>query len=105
MSGSKTVSATSKELHAMRARGESLSRPLPKGASPALDDPDNPDCTAAVLDVIKRAGRPRAENPKVFTGIRLDAEVLEAFRATGKGWQTRMNEALKDWLKTHKIAS
>lgn len=35
----------------------------------------------------------------MFTGIRLDAEVLEAFCATGKGWQTRMNAALKEWLK------
>jgi len=40
----------------------------------------------------------------VFTGIRLDADVLEAFRATGKGWQTRMNNALKDWLKGHSPA-
>ncbi len=48
-----------------------------------------------------KGGRPKSESPKVFTGIRLDAEVLAAFRATGKGWQTRMNEALKDWLKEH----
>ncbi|MGD0962053.1 MAG: BrnA antitoxin family protein [Methylomonas sp.] len=27
-----------------------------------------------------------------------------AFKATGKGWQTRMNSALKDWLKTHSPA-
>lgn len=105
MSGSKIVRATGKELHAMLAREESRSRPLPKGTEPALDDPDNPDCTAAVRDAIRRAGRPRSENPKVFTGIRLDAEVLGAFRATGKGWQTRMNDALKDWLKTHKVVS
>jgi uncharacterized protein (DUF4415 family) len=31
--------------------------------------------------------------------------VLAAFRATGAGWQTRMNEALKDWLKTHPLVS
>jgi len=30
-----------------------------------------------------------------------DADVLEAFRATGKGWQTRMNAALREWLKEH----
>ena len=48
--------------------------------------------------------RPRTDTPKVFTGIRLDADVLEAFRATGKGWQTRMNNALKDWLKGHSPA-
>lgn len=29
------------------------------------------------------------------------ADVLAAFRATGKGWQARMNDALKDWLQTH----
>ncbi|MEY3786872.1 MAG: BrnA antitoxin of type toxin-antitoxin system, partial [Pseudomonadota bacterium] len=27
--------------------------------------------------------------------------VLFAFKATGKGWQTRMNDALKDWLNEH----
>ncbi|MEI8571996.1 hypothetical protein U737_21610 [Methylomonas sp. LW13] len=51
-----------------------------------------------------KGGRPRKDSPKVFTGIRLDAEVLEAFRATGKGWQTRMNDALKEWLKDHSPA-
>ncbi|MEY3807393.1 MAG: hypothetical protein RI893_369 [Pseudomonadota bacterium] len=49
----------------------------------------------------KKAGRPRIESPKIFTGIRLDAEVIAAFRATGRGWQTRMNDALKEWLKEH----
>jgi uncharacterized protein (DUF4415 family) len=33
--------------------------------------------------------------------IRFDRDVVQAFRATGKGWQTRMNDALKDWLRTH----
>ncbi|ASF45257.1 hypothetical protein CEK71_03805 [Methylovulum psychrotolerans] len=27
---------------------------------------------------------------------------MAAFRATGKGWQTRMNDALKEWLSEHK---
>ncbi|MDO9163031.1 MAG: BrnA antitoxin family protein [Methylococcaceae bacterium] len=48
-----------------------------------------------------KGGRPRTDTPKVFTGIRLDPDVLEAFRATGKGWQTRMNNALKEWLREH----
>mgnify|MGYP003946476769 FL=1 len=34
----------------------------------------------------------------------LDNDVLEAFKATGRGWQTRMTAALKDWLKSHKLA-
>jgi uncharacterized protein (DUF4415 family) len=49
----------------------------------------------------KKNGRPRTDTPKVFTGIRLDAEVLETFRASGKGWQTRMNDVLKAWIKEH----
>lgn len=63
-----------------------------------------PDIVGATLaaDMLKpKGGRPRKVTPKVFTGIRLDAEVVDAFKATGKGWQTRMNEALKEWLKDH----
>ena len=33
--------------------------------------------------------------------IRLSPEVVSKFRATGNGWQTRVDEALSDWLKTH----
>jgi uncharacterized protein (DUF4415 family) len=49
----------------------------------------------------KKIGRPHTSTPKIFTGIRLDPDVLEAFRSTGKGWQTRMNDALKEWLREH----
>lgn len=34
--------------------------------------------------------------------IRLSPEVVKPFRATGDGWQTRVDAALKDWLKSHK---
>ena len=70
----------------------------------ALSDPDAKPLTDAEWAAVKpfvRVGRPRKETPKVYTGIRLDAEILEAFKATGKGWQTRMNDALKEWLATH----
>lgn len=52
----------------------------------------------------KAIGRPKAETPKQALTVRYDVEVIEAFKATGKGWQTRMNAALKDWLKTHSPA-
>lgn len=38
---------------------------------------------------------------QVSTTINFDTEVLDAFKATGKGWQTRINDALKEWLKEH----
>lgn len=48
----------------------------------------------------KRRGRPAGSGTKISTTIRFDAEVLAAFKATGDGWQTRMNDALRDWLKS-----
>ncbi|WP_150049101.1 MULTISPECIES: BrnA antitoxin family protein [Methylomonas] len=48
-----------------------------------------------------RAGRPKAERPKVLLTVRYSPEVVEAFKATGKGWQTRMDDALKEWLREH----
>jgi uncharacterized protein (DUF4415 family) len=71
-------------------------------ASEAL--PEIFGATLAAEMLKPNGGRPRTDTPKVFTGIRLDADVLEAFRAPGKGWQTRMNNALKDWLKGHSPA-
>jgi uncharacterized protein (DUF4415 family) len=35
------------------------------------------------------------------TTIRFDADVLAALKASGKGWQTRVNEAVREWLKSH----
>lgn len=49
----------------------------------------------------KRRGRPAGSGTKEQVAIRLDHDVLTAFRTGGPGWQTRMNEALKDWLRTH----
>ena len=43
---------------------------------------------------VRRAGRPRATNPRVQLTIRLPADVLARWKATGPGWQTRMAERL-----------
>ncbi len=49
-------------------------------------------------------GRPKAQVTKERITIRLSPEVVQSFRATGDGWQTRVDAALKDWLKTHSLA-
>lgn len=46
---------------------------------------------------------PQKAPTKVSTTIRLSNDVVQAFRATGDGWQTRVDAALKDWLKTHSL--
>lgn len=52
-------------------------------------------------DTLVRRGRPRAERTKQAVTIRYDADIIAAFKATGAGWQTRMNDALRDWLAAH----
>ena len=42
----------------------------------------------------KMRGRPTGSN-KTLVHIRLDNDLLERFKATGAGWQTRMNDALR----------
>jgi len=49
----------------------------------------------------KRGGRPAGTSAKRSTTVRFDNDILESFRSTGKGWQTRMNDALREWLKEH----
>ena len=42
-----------------------------------------------------KGGRPVSANPRVLISLRLPADLLEKWRATGPGWQTRMAERLK----------
>ncbi len=47
-------------------------------------------------------GRPKSEAPKVSVSLRLDPDVVDAFKAGGPGWQTRMNAVLAQSLKDQK---
>ncbi|TAL78810.1 MAG: hypothetical protein EPN76_03215 [Burkholderiaceae bacterium] len=58
-------------------------------------DPDTYELGEEEFKQLKRIGRPRLESPKVAVTIRYDKTVIDAFKAGGPGWQTRMNEALK----------
>ena len=55
---------------------------------PELDD----DMLARA--VVNRGGRPVSPNPRKLISLRLPADVLERWKATGPGWQTRMAERL-----------
>ncbi|MEO5332103.1 MAG: BrnA antitoxin family protein [Magnetococcus sp. YQC-5] len=49
---------------------------------------------------VRRRGSQQSPT-KIPVTIRLDPEVVVFFRSQGKGWQTRMEQALKDWIVTH----
>jgi uncharacterized protein (DUF4415 family) len=96
---------------------------MKKKPDPELIDKENPEWTEedfrraraaaealpeivgqeAAARMLKPRGRPKAVVTKTHVNIRLDADVLKAFKTTGPGWQTRINEALREWLKKGKL--
>jgi uncharacterized protein (DUF4415 family) len=79
----------------------------------SLEDDDAPDLSlpgwqekfaAADLkegDHVLKRGRPPIERPKIATTIRLSADVVDHFKAGGKGWQSRIDAALSAWIAHH----
>jgi uncharacterized protein (DUF4415 family) len=53
---------------------------------------------AATVTAIRRTRGPNKRPAKEQVAIRLDQDVVGALRASGPGWQTRVNAALKEWL-------
>lgn len=49
-------------------------------------------------------GRPKSDKPKEAISIRLSPDVLAAFREMGPGWQTRIDEVLRDWVAEYRKA-
>ncbi len=111
MNGLKMTTMTIDDMRSARERGESktdlalLRQHKLAGIEPE-DDEDSPDATLLMREIMtqRRAGRPAGSGNKEQVPIRFDKDVLAAFRATGRGWQTRMNDALKEWLKEHSAA-
>jgi uncharacterized protein (DUF4415 family) len=110
------------ELDRRRAAARAKARRLIEVADPAADaavlaaaesDPDALPMTDAELArmrpahevhpelvavSLRRRGRPRSPSPKQQVTLRLDADVIAALRASGAGWQVRVNDVLKRWL-------
>lgn len=89
---------------------------MSKKPNPEFIDDENPEWTddmfehavrfnqlpADLQTKLKRITRGPQKTPvKERITIRLSPDVVTRFRATGDGWQTRLDAALKDWLKTH----
>jgi len=67
-----------------------------------VDEDDRPltkeEMRAGIEAAKRRRGRP-AGSDKTQIALRVDNDTLAAFRATGQGWQSRMNQALGEWVK------
>jgi len=98
----------SKTNELSRAQVLAAVRALPLGSDyvwDGVDDDDRPlsgeELQAGLVAALKKRGRPAGSGTKEQVAIRFDRDVLSAFRNTGPGWQTRMNDALRDWLRAH----
>ncbi len=56
---------------------------------------------AEAAQALRRGGRPAKPNRKVNQTLRLDPDVLEAYRQEGPGWQALMNEVLRQHVPRH----
>ena len=55
-------------------------------------------------EMLKPRGRPRAEKTKEHINIRLSPDVVQHFRSSGDGWQSRIDAALRQFINEHPIA-
>ncbi len=86
---------------------EALKKPTPGGdfVWDGVNEDDRPLTESEMIDgavgFVNKGGRPKSLNPKVATSIRYDPYIIEYFKATGKGWQTRMNDVLAKYVASH----
>ena len=79
---------------------------IPYDPDTDLYDPNDPAQVAAFFSsakVVRKPGRPKAETTKVPIAIRLSPDVVEYFKATGAGWQSRIDAALHEWMSGHPL--
>ena len=82
----------------MTENARSTAHDSDQDAAPDLSRGDWPDKFARAS---VRRGRPRFANPRVSTTIRLSQDVIDHFKAGGRGWQTRIDAALREWIGEH----
>jgi uncharacterized protein (DUF4415 family) len=70
----------------------------------AESDPDAQPLTDEFMQrPFKRGlGRPKASVTKTAIAIRLDPDIIAYFKNQGRGWQTKLNEVLDDYVKQHR---
>ncbi len=71
----------------------------------AKADPDaqplTPKQLKAMVSLKSVRGRPKSENKKLLVSIRYSPEVLAYFKATGEGWQSRIDRVLQQYVARH----
>jgi uncharacterized protein (DUF4415 family) len=64
-------------------------------------DPDTRELSESEMNQLCPLGHPKASFTKQAVSIRLSPEVLDLFKASGPGWQTRIDTVLRDYVREH----
>ena len=91
---------TGDELRAMKARGEACSD-WKRAAKQPVPDGSDPDDGIAPVDMDWVTTELPLPRRKHHTSLRIDAEVLDWFRAQGRGYQTKINAILRSYYEQH----
>ncbi len=87
--------------------GRVLAMPTPAEdaaiAAGISQDPDTYEPSASEIASMKRPGRPLGSGSKTQVTLRLDTAALEAFKATGAGWQTRIDTLLREAVASGRV--
>lgn len=71
----------------------------------AKSDPDalplTPKQLAAMVPIRALRGRPKSDKKKLLVSVRYSPEVVEYFKSTGDGWQSRMDGVLRKYVERH----
>lgn len=74
----------------------------------AKADPDaqplTPTQLKAMVPMKALRGRPKSENKKLLVSVRYSPEVVEYFKSTGEGWQSRMDAVLRRYVSRQSVA-
>lgn len=86
-----------------------------KKLDPEMIDEENPEWTQEMIQQARpasevvpeiveahRRGRPVKADRKRQLTLRLSSEVVDYFKSTGSGWQTRIDEALREYVESHR---
>lgn len=109
MSSKTLVRHTSAELKTIKSMTDwaRLNREVTAGIEPDILHPEDSEATDAeyvAARAKRRTGRPVSVIHKTPVSLRLSEDVLTFFRDGGKGWQSRIEKVLRDWITEHKHA-
>ena len=99
------MTGSAKKLTEREAIVEAMKVPPPGGyfVWDGVDEDERPatpaELQAGVQAAARKRGRPAGSGTKEQVAIRFDRDVLAALRATGPGWQTRVNDVMREWVK------